>query len=188
MPPLFDKNQQLDESELVDSLTNKAPRSHKAILVSQGFNTETGDLATFIEHCEWSQTTDNIAMAKFSASDKDSEIKRHKNRSNFKEHEQNSMKHRKKNSSMYCSLHGENKSHTYKECNVLKKRAKYKENSQYGRKYYKKKFKELNLLQEEAAHQRATFKNLNKDFTKDNYLEAGTRKAGAEELAVILTH
>ena len=38
MPPLFDKNQQLDESELVDSLNNKAPRSHKAMLVSQGFN------------------------------------------------------------------------------------------------------------------------------------------------------
>ena len=33
MPPLFDKNQQLDESELVDSLANKAPRSHKAMLI-----------------------------------------------------------------------------------------------------------------------------------------------------------
>ena len=38
MPPLFDDNQQLDESELVDSLANKAPRSHKAMLISQDFN------------------------------------------------------------------------------------------------------------------------------------------------------
>ena len=50
MPPLFDENQQQDESELVDSLANKAPRSHKAMLISKGLNTETGDLATFVEH------------------------------------------------------------------------------------------------------------------------------------------
>ena len=49
MPPLFDENQQLDESELVDSLVNKAPTSHKAMLILQGFNPETGDLATFVE-------------------------------------------------------------------------------------------------------------------------------------------
>ena len=41
MPPLFDENQQLDESELVDSLSNKAPRSHKAMLISKGFWIET---------------------------------------------------------------------------------------------------------------------------------------------------
>ena len=47
IPPLFDKNQQLDESKLVDSLANKAPRSHKVILISQVFNPETGVLETF---------------------------------------------------------------------------------------------------------------------------------------------
>ena len=52
MPPLFQESQQLDESELVDSLAKKAPRSHKAILISQGFNPETGDLETFVEHCK----------------------------------------------------------------------------------------------------------------------------------------
>ena len=41
MSPLFDENQQLDESEIVDSLSNKAPKSHKAMLISQGFNPET---------------------------------------------------------------------------------------------------------------------------------------------------
>ena len=50
MPPLFDKNQQMDESELVDSLSNKDPRSQKAMLFSQGFNPEIGDHATFVEH------------------------------------------------------------------------------------------------------------------------------------------
>ena len=50
LPPLF--QQKLDESELVDSLANKASISHKARLFSQGFNTETTDLETFMEHCE----------------------------------------------------------------------------------------------------------------------------------------
>ena len=52
MTPLFQESQKLDESELVDSLANKAPRIHKAMLISQGFNPETGDLETFLEHCE----------------------------------------------------------------------------------------------------------------------------------------
>ena len=52
MPALFDKNQQLDKSKLVDSLANKVPRSHNVMLISQGFNTETGDLETFVEHYE----------------------------------------------------------------------------------------------------------------------------------------
>ena len=33
LSPLFEDSQKLDESELVDSLANKAPRSHKAMLI-----------------------------------------------------------------------------------------------------------------------------------------------------------
>ena len=80
MPPLFQQSQKLDESELVDSFANKVPRSHKAVLISQGFNPETGDLETFVEHCERAETMDNIAGAKFSASDEDSYTKRKKKR------------------------------------------------------------------------------------------------------------
>ena len=90
MPPLFDKNHQLDESKLVDSLSNKAPSIHKAKLISQGLNPETGYLATFVGHCKRSDTTDNIAVANFSASDEDSDTKRKKKRSKFKEREENS--------------------------------------------------------------------------------------------------
>ena len=70
MPPLFDENQQLDESGLVDSLTNKVSRSHKAMLISQGFNPETGDLETFLELCERAETMHNIYRAKFDASER----------------------------------------------------------------------------------------------------------------------
>ena len=80
------------------------------MLILQGFNPETGYLETFVEHCKLSNTTDNIAVAKFSASDEDSDTKRHKKRSKmFKESEYNGKKHRKKNSSLYCSLHGKKK-------------------------------------------------------------------------------
>ena len=126
MPHLFDENQQLDESELVDSLANKAPRSHKAMLILKGFNPDTGDLSTFVEHCKWVKTTDNISVAKFSASGKDSDTERHKKRSKFKEREDNGKKWHKKNSSLYWYLHGENKSHISRECKVLKAMAEDK--------------------------------------------------------------
>ena len=34
LPPLFEDSQMLDKSELVDSLANKAPRTHKEMLIS----------------------------------------------------------------------------------------------------------------------------------------------------------
>ena len=55
------------------------------MLISQGFNPETGDLETFIEHCGRAETTENIAGEKFSASDEDSDTKRKKKRLKFKE-------------------------------------------------------------------------------------------------------
>ena len=169
MPPLFDKNQQLDKSELVNSLANKAPRSHKAMLISQGFNPEKGYLATFVEHCERAKSTENIAVAKISASDKDSDTKRHKNRSKkFKEREDNIEKRRKKNASLYCSLHIENKSHTSRECKFLKARDRDKCNPKYWKKDYKNNFKEINLFQAEPAHQKSKYEKLNKAFTKKN--------------------
>ena len=100
MSPLFDKNQQLDKSELVDSLANKSPRIHKAMLISQGFDPGTGDLEIFVEHCKQAETMDNIAGTKFAASDEDSNTKRKKKRSKFKEQEENGKQHHQ-NSSLY---------------------------------------------------------------------------------------
>ena len=125
------------------------------MLILQGFNPETGDLVTFVEHCEQAETTNNIAVAKFSASDEDSDTNRHKKRSKFKEHEENGNKYRKKNSSLYCSLHGENKIHNTRKCKVIKARPKDKDNHEYSTKYYKRKSREVKLLEIEVAHQSA---------------------------------
>ena len=97
MPPLFNENQQLEKSKLMDSLTNKNPRSDRAMLISQGFNPETGDMATFVEQCKWAKPTDNIAVAKFSTSDEYRDTKINKKCSKFKEREENSKKRHKKN-------------------------------------------------------------------------------------------
>ena len=69
LPPLFEESQKLDKYELVDSLDNKAPRTNKAMLISQGFNPDSADLETFVEHCERADNTDDITGAKFAASD-----------------------------------------------------------------------------------------------------------------------
>ena len=61
MLPLFDDNQKLDKSELLDSLTNKTPRIHKAMLISQDFIPGTGYLATFTEHYKQAETTNKIS-------------------------------------------------------------------------------------------------------------------------------
>ena len=136
--------------------------------MSQGLNTETGYIETFVEYCERDQTKDNIVMTKFSASDKDSNNNKNKKCSNkFKEREDNGKK-RRKNSSLCCSLHGENNSHTSRDWKLIRKRASYKDKSKYGNKYYKNNFKEINLLQAEAAHQTVKYDNLNKSFTKRN--------------------
>ena len=86
-------------------------------------------------------------MAKFSASDEDIDTRKNKKRSkNFKECEDNGKK-RRKNSSLYCYLHGEKNSHTSGECKVIKARASDKDKPKYDKKVYNNNFNELNLLQ-----------------------------------------
>ena len=150
MPPLFQESQQLDESELVYFLANKAPRRHKSMLIALGFNPVTGDLETFVEHCEQAETTDKISRVKFDASDKDSDTKREKKRLKSKGQDEHGNKCQKQHSNMYCSLHGENNSYTTRECNALK--AKVKENPKFSKKDYKRKSRKVNLLEKEDSH------------------------------------
>ena len=100
LPSLFDES---EDSELVDFLANKAPKSHKAMLINQGFNTETSTLENFVEHCKRAETTDDIASEKFVASDEESEPKR-KKRSKTKS--DCGKKRLKRSTKMYCSHHG----------------------------------------------------------------------------------
>ena len=89
----------MDKYEIVDSLTNKAPRTHTATMISQGFNTETGDLATFVENCERAETNYNIALYKFPASESDIDTNKNKKHSNKTKELEDSSKKRHKDSS-----------------------------------------------------------------------------------------
>ena len=80
------------------------------MMISQGLNPKTGDLATFVELYLQANTTDNIAMTKFPVSDEDSDTTKNKNCSKkTKERKDKGKKRHKdylrKNSSLYCSLH-----------------------------------------------------------------------------------
>ena len=88
----------LDESEWVDSLANKALITHKAMLISQGFNPETANIETFVKHCERAETTDDIAGVKFAASNEDSEPRK-KKRTKSKDY--HGKKRKKRSTKMY---------------------------------------------------------------------------------------
>ena len=68
---------------------------------------------------------------------------------------------------MYFSLHGENTSHTSRECNILK--SKDKEKPKFSKRDFKKKSREINLLEKKASQQKAKYlkyKSLNKASPK----------------------
>ena len=115
------------------------------MLISQGFNPGTIDIETFVEYCERSETTNNIAGETFAALDEGSDTKRKKKCLKFKGQDEHGKKRQKNHSKMYCSLHGETISHTTRECKVLK--AKSKGKPKYSTKDYKRKSRELNLLE-----------------------------------------
>ena len=150
MPPLFDESEVMEETELVDFLANKAPKSHKAMLISQGFNPETADLTTFVEHCKRAETTDSIASAKIVASDEEHEPKTKKSR---KSKSDRGKKRTKLSSKKYCTQHGENTTYNTKDCNHLK--AKNKARPKFSKKDFKKRPKEFNLIEKKASLQKA---------------------------------
>ena len=141
LPPLFNDSQVPEESELVDFLANKAPKSYKAMLINQGFNTETSTLETFVKHCKRAEITNNISGAKFAASDEESDPRRKKR---TKTKSDRGKKCIKRSTKMYCSLHGENTIHNSKDCNTLK--AKGKAKPKFSKKDFRKKAREFNLI------------------------------------------
>ena len=176
LPPLFEDSQKLDESELVDSLANKVPRSHKSMLIAQCFNPETVTLETFVEHCERAETTDDIAGAKFAASDEDSEPRKKKLTKTKNDH---GKKRIKRSNKMYCSLHGDNTSHNSNDCNVLK--SKGKDKPKFSKRDFNKKARKFNLIEKNASQEKAKYlkyKILNKASSKKKTpVVLGTPKA-----------
>ena len=93
------------------------------MLIAQVFNPESSDIETFVKHCERAETTDDIAGAKFAASDEDSEPRKKKR---VKSKDEHGKKRQKRSSKLYYYLRGENTSHISRECNVLNSKGKEK--------------------------------------------------------------
>ena len=104
-----------------------------------------------MEQCKRAEITDNIAGTKLAASDEDSEPRKKKR---VKSKDEHGKKRQKLSSRLYCFLHGYNTSHTSRECNVLN--SKGKEKPKFSKKYFKKKSREVNLLEKQDSHQRAS--------------------------------
>ena len=112
--------------------------------------TETSTLETFVDHCECAETTDNISGTKYAASDEESEPRRKKR---TKTKSDRGKKRIKRSTKMYCSLHGENTSHNSKDCNTLKSKGKAK--PKFSKRDFKKKSREINLIDKKASQQKA---------------------------------
>ena len=117
------------------------------MLINQGFNPVTETLATFVQHCERAETTDNIAGAKFLASNEDSEPRK-KGRTKTKN--DRGKKSIKRSTKMYCSLHGDNTSHNSKDCNILKSKGKAK--PKFSKNDFKKTAMEFNLIEKLSSY------------------------------------
>ena len=115
------------------------------MLINQGFNPEITTLKTFVEHCERAETTDDIAMAKFAASDEDSKPRKKKRTKSKDDH---GNKRKKRSTKIYCSLHGDNTSHNSKDCNVLNSKGKAK--AKFSKEDFKNKAREFNLIEKKA--------------------------------------
>ena len=105
-----------------------------------------------MEHCKRAETTDDISGAKFAASNEDSELRKKKR---VKSKDEHGKKRQKRSTKLYCSLHGENTSHTSRECNIMK--SKGKEKPKFSKKDFKKKSREVNLLERQASQQKAKY-------------------------------
>ena len=134
------------------------------MLISQGSNPETANLETFVEHCERAETNDDIAGAKFAASNEDSETRKRKRTKSKDDH---GKRRKKRSTKMYWSLHGYNTSHTSRECSVLK--SKGKEKPKFSTRDFKKKSREINLLEKKSSQEKEKYlkyKSLNKVSSK----------------------
>ena len=134
------------------------------MLINQDFNPETATLETFVKHCERAETTDDIAGAKFAASNEDSKPRKKKRTKTKNDH---GKKRIKRSTKMHCSLHGDNSSHNSKDCNVLNSKGSNK--PKFSKKDFKKKSREFNIIEKKASQEKAKYikyKSLNKASSK----------------------
>jgi hypothetical protein len=166
MPPNFNINQIFPESELVEMLSAKAPKTHKKELITAGFNPDTDTLATYVEVCERAETRESIGKTDQGTDSDGSDRKPKRSRtSNNSKPSKNDKKTKTKSSSnsyQFCKLHKWNDSHATDDCKVLAsmidKSGKSDDAKPKFKKYDKKKYsKDLHTMEEELNEEKKKF-------------------------------
>jgi hypothetical protein len=162
MPPHFDKDQSLQDDEILDCLLYSIPKSWTAKMEEQGFDPYLKPLMEVIDFCERIEVSEGILSkpnknGKASVNDEDNQKGSSKGKKNGKSPA-------KKSANKYCAYHGPNNTHDTKECKVLKTLREQKKdkdeksggskNKSWSRKAdeaKKKSEKELNALIDKAV-------------------------------------
>ena len=173
LPPAYNDTQAIKDTELLDVLASQAPQSHKDMLTDQGFDPLTENVDKFIELCERAETKEDISNRSQS----------HKQKPRFTEPDSSDSEHdykkkskrptsRTSRSPYYCKEHGRNITHDTKDCKVIlgasgqlkptKEKQVYKD---YQSKY-KKKSRDLHILQLETENEKAKWKKAYKKLEK----------------------
>jgi hypothetical protein len=198
LPPAFNAGQKIPALDMMELLASKAPKSHKELMTDHGFDPQTATTAEFVEICERAETKESLRSkskqhARFESDDDSSHDERHKKKK-AKERKSNTARTR-----FFCTRHGPNNTHDSKDCKVLIAEAKEnkpdwkKKNSDGVSKYkdyqskYKKKAKELNLLQLETKKEKAKWTKAYKRL-KSTSPKTQAKDGSAEEASEDSSH
>jgi hypothetical protein len=161
LPLAFDPNQKILEPNLMDILVSNAPKTHRQLMVEQGFNPQTATTEEFVEICERAENKNALQTNRKRSNDDSSKDERTTKRTTKKNRTSDYVN--LKRSPFYCKEHGPNSTHKSKDCKVLigsrKEPNDWKNkdttNSTDYKAKYKKKHRELNLLQLESKREKA---------------------------------
>ena len=158
LPPAFAAEQKVSDSDLMDTLASKAPKSQKELMTDHGFDPQIAATGEFVKICECAETKEallNKHSSKHICSDCDSSKDEHSKRKRNKKTKTSGSCRGKAKSKHCCEEHGPNPTHDTIDCEVIVGRLKKKFNwknkdksegkcSGYKAKH-KKKHNELNL-------------------------------------------
>jgi hypothetical protein len=179
LPPAFAAGQKVTETDMMDILASKAPKSHKELMTDHGFDPQTATKAEFVEICERAETKEALLDKRsthnhYSDNDDSSDDNHASKRPKKKPKKESSYKSRSK---YYCTEHGPNNTHDTEDCKVLQgrkdKKSDWKKKDTSEGKYndykskYKKKHQELNLLQMETKKEKAKWTKAYKKLKSD---------------------
>lgn len=172
MPPLFDHIQKIPSPELLDILASKAPQSHKAMMIEQGFDPQTATIKEFVEISERAETKEALGKTERKSEDSDSDDSHKASRREKSKRKKNSSREssHSKRQEFFCKHHGPNPTHDSKTCKVLLnedsgksswKTRDTKRDYKDHKSKYKSKARDLNLLHKSVKAEKEKWKKAN---------------------------